>query len=97
MSNLIKNMIMASLGIVSITKKNAEKLAKDLIKEGKLSETQEARFIKDLMTKSKKVSSNFNKKIEILVEKSLKRLNVATRKDLDDIKQKLNVLVRKKD
>ncbi|MFA5015457.1 MAG: phasin family protein [Actinomycetota bacterium] len=96
MADLIKNMILAGLGVASITKEKAEKLAKDLIKGGELSETEEAKFIKELITKSEKFGGDINKKIEKIVEKSLKKLDIPTRKDLDDIKQKLDRLVKQK-
>jgi len=96
MSDLIKNMLLAGLGIISITKEKAEKIAKDLIKSGELSETEEAKFIKDLMTKSEKIGSDIDKKIEEIVEKTLEKLNIPTRKDLDDIKQKLDRLIKQK-
>jgi len=96
MADLIRNLILAGLGITSITKEKAEKLVKDLIKEGKLSETEEAKFIKDIMKKSEKIGDNVDKKIEEMVEKTLKKLNIPTRKDLDDIKQKLDKLVKQK-
>jgi len=95
MSDLIKNTVLAGLGILSLTHEKAEKLAKDLIKKGELSETEEAKFIKDLMERAKEYSVEAEKKIEKTVKKTLKKLNIPSRKDLEEIKDKLDKLSKK--
>ena len=95
MSDLIKSVILAGLGVLSLTHEKAESLAKDLIKRGELSETEEAKFVKELMEKAEKYSGEAEKKIEKTVEKTLKKLNIPTRRDLDEIKQKLDKLNKK--
>ena len=95
MSDLIKNTVLAGLGILSLTHEKAEKLAKDLIKKGELSETEEAKFVKDLMKRAEKYGIETEKKIEKTVEKTLKKLNIPSHKDLDEIKDKLDKLSKK--
>jgi len=80
---------------MSLTHEKAEKLAKDLIKKGELSENEEAKFIKDLMEKAEKYSAEAEKKIEKTVEKTLIKLNIPSRKDLEEIKEKLDKLSNK--
>lgn len=95
MSDLIKNVVLTSLGVLSLTREKAENLAKDLIRKGELSETEEAKFVKDLMKKAEKAGGEIEEKIEKTVGKTLKKLNIPTRKDLDEIKQKLDKLSKK--
>ncbi|PIU29166.1 MAG: hypothetical protein COT09_02260 [Candidatus Hydromicrobium americanum] len=95
MSDLIKSVVLASLGVLSLTREKAEKLAKDLIRKGELSETEEAKFVKDLMKKAEKAGGEIEEKIEKTVGKTLKKLNIPTRKDLDEIKEKLDKLSKK--
>lgn len=95
MSDLIKSTVLAGLGILSLTYKKAEDIAKDLIKIGELSETEEAKFIKDLMERAEKYSVDAEKKIEKTVEKTLKKLNIPSCKDLEEIKEKLDKLSKK--
>ncbi len=96
MTDLIENVILAGLGLLSLTEKKAKDLAKDLIKRGELSETKEAEFVKDIMKKAEKVDGDIEKKIEKIVEKYLEKLNIPTRKDLDNIEQKLDRLIKEK-
>lgn len=95
MSDLIKNVVLTGLGVLSLTREKAENLAKDLIRKGELSETEEAKFVKDLMKKAEKAGGEIEEKIEKTVGKTLKKLNIPTRKDLDEIKQKLDKLSKK--
>ncbi len=94
MSDLTKKIVLASMGLMSITKKRAQQLAKDLIKEGQLAEAEEEEFIKDMVNKSQQISNDINKKIEGNVDKYLKKLNIATQKDLEDINEKLDILIK---
>ena len=95
MSDLIKNTFLAGMGILSLTYEKAGDLAKDLIKRGELSKTEEAKFIKDLMERARKYSVETEKKIEETVEKTLKKLNIPSSRDLEEIKEKLDELSRK--
>lgn len=95
MSDLIKNVVLTGLGVLFLTREKAENLAKDLIRKGELSETEEAKFVKDLMKKAEKAGGEIEEKIEKTVGKTLKKLNIPTRKDLDEIKQKLDKLSKK--
>ena len=96
MSDLTKNVILAGLGLLSLTENKAKDLAKDLIKRGELSEGKEAEFVKDIMEKAEKVDDDIEKKIKIIVEKHLRKLNIPTHRDLNDIKQKLDRLLKEK-
>ena len=95
MSDLIKNAVLGGLGLLSLTHEKAEKLAKDLIKKGELSEIEEAKFVKDLMKRAEKYGSEVEKKIEKTVEKTIKKLDIPSRKDLAEIKEKLDKLSKK--
>ena len=95
MSSLIKNVVLTGLGILSFTQEKAQNLAKDLIKKGELSETEEAKFVKDLMKRAEKYGSEVEKKIEKTVEKTLRKLDIPSRKDLAEIKEKLDKLSKK--
>lgn len=95
MPDLIKNVVLASLGVLSLTREKAENLAKDLIKKGELSETEKAKFVKELMEKAKKHGIEIEGKIEKTVGKTLKKLDIPTRKDLNEIKEKLDKLSKK--
>jgi polyhydroxyalkanoate synthesis regulator phasin len=95
MSDLIKKTILAGLGALSLSREKAEKLAKDLVKRGELAKTEEAKFVKDLIKRAEKNRAEVEKKIEKVVEKSLAKLNIPTRKEFNILKEKVDKLVKK--
>ncbi len=96
MSDLTRKVMLASMGLISLTEKRARKLAKDLIKEGELAETEESEFIETMVEKSQEISRDINKKIEEQVEKYFEKFNLVTAKDLEEINQKLDLLINEK-
>ncbi|MCD6283844.1 phasin family protein [bacterium] len=95
MSDLIKKTILVGLGALVLTREKAEKLAKDLVKRGELAKTEEAKFVKDLMKRAEKSRVEAEKRVEKIVEKTLMKLNIPTRKELDALKAKIDKLSRK--
>ena len=95
MSDLIKKTILAGLGVLSLSREKAEKLAKDLVKRGELAKTEEAKFAKDLMKRAEKSKVEAEKRIEKIVKEILVRLDIPTRKELDALKTKIDKLSKK--
>ena len=95
MSDLIKKTILVGLGALSLTREKAEEITKDLVKRGEVAKTDEAKFVKDLMKRAEKNRGEVEKKIEKIVEKTLIKLNVPTRKELDALKARVDKLSKK--
>ena len=95
MSDLVRKTILAGLGVLALTREKAEKLAKDLVKRGELAKTEEVKFVKDLMKQVEKGRVETEKRIEKIVEKTLIKLNIPTRKELDALKAKIDKLSKK--
>ncbi len=95
MPDLIKKTILAGLGALSLTREKAEEITKDLVKRGEVAKTDEAKFVKDLMKRAEKNRGEVEKKIEKIVEKTLIKLNVPTRKELDALKARVDKLSKK--
>ncbi|HQJ21668.1 MAG TPA: phasin family protein [Bacteroidales bacterium] len=97
MSELIKKTILAGLGAISLTREKAEEIAKDLINRGELAKNEEAKFIKDLLDIAEKNRSKLEEKIEDVVEKTLTRLDIPTRKEINELREEINRLSKKED
>ncbi len=96
MSDLTRKVMLASMGLMSLTEKKAKQLARDLMKEGELAETEESEFIETMVEKSQEISRDINKIIEEKVEKYFEKFNLVTAKDLEEINQKLDLLINEK-
>ena len=95
MSDLIKKTILTGLGIASLTKEKAEKLVKDLVKEGEVSEGEGSKLVKDLLEKVENNKKSMEKKIEKTVCDVLKKLNIPGRKDITGLNSKIEKLEKK--
>ena len=95
MSDLIKKTILTGLGIASLTKEKAERLVKDLIKEGDVSEGEGSKLIKELLKKVEDNKKSMEKKIEKTVCDVLKKLNIPSRKDITGLNGKIEKLEKK--
>ena len=94
MQNLIKKTILAGLGVLSLSHEKAEEIVKDLIKRGEVAETEEAKFVKDLTKQAEKNRVEIETKIKKMVEKTLTKLDIPTRKELNELKEKVNKLTK---
>lgn len=94
-SELLKKSALLGLGIASLTKEKAEKIAKDLEKRGTLSSKDARRFARKLMEESKTQSGKLQKMVQSEVEKTLHMMGVATRKELEQLRRELKKKKRK--
>lgn len=92
MSEIIKNAVLASIGLVSLTREKAEEFAKELIKKGKLSENEKAKFIKDVLEQSEKRKTEIEEKIEKTVETVIAKMNIPSKKEFEELKKKVEEL-----
>ena len=95
MDNLIKKTILTGLGIASLTKEKAEKLVKDLIKEGEVSKGEGSKLVKELLEKVDTNKKAVEKQVENTVKNVLKKLNIPSKKDVVDLDKKIEKLDKK--
>ncbi len=95
MTDLIKKMILAGLGALSLTREKAEEITRDLIKRGELAKTDEAKFVRDLMDLVEKNRAGMEEKIEKAVEKAMAKLDIPSRKEINALKEEISKLAGK--
>jgi polyhydroxyalkanoate synthesis regulator phasin len=92
MSDVIKKILLSSIGLALKAWDEVEDLAEEFIKEGKMSEKEGRQFLKDL----KKRYEETQKKMESRVEKSfkelLKKADVVTGDELKSLKKEIRNL-----
>jgi len=95
MSDLFKKTILAGLGALSLSREKAEEIAKELIARGEVAKSEEAKFVKDLLDVVEKNKTGLEEKMEKAVEKVLTRLDIPTRKELNELKEEISRLTKK--
>ena len=97
MAGFLKKMILTTLGTVSLTKKSAESLVKDLVKQGDLTQNEGKKFVNDLMKGVEKERNIIEKNTEKTIRNILKKTEIPTRKEIVDLKNKIEQLSKKID
>ena len=92
MAGFLKKMILTTLGTVSLTKKSAESLVKDLVKQGDLTQNEGKKFVNDLMKGVEKERNIIEKNTEKTIRNILKKTEIPTRKEIVDLKNKIEQL-----
>lgn len=95
MSDLIKKTILAVLGAVELTREKAEEIAKDLISKGEVAKTDEAKFVRELMDYAEKSKAGLEERIERTVARIMAKLEIPTRKEINDLKEEIRKLNKK--
>ncbi|MCK5452020.1 MAG: hypothetical protein KAI51_01160 [Candidatus Aenigmarchaeota archaeon] len=80
------------IGIAAITKEKAEILVKDLTKKGDLNKEEGKKLVEELMTKSKKSKKELETTINKQVHLVIKKANVASRKEIKVLEDKIKKL-----
>ncbi len=97
MFKLGRKMFLGGLGLASLTKERANEIAQDLIKKGELSQSESKEFVIDIMDKAEKEKDRLIEKIKPEIDKSLEKMNFASKKCVDNLEKKIDELGNKID
>lgn len=70
--SILKNTVLASIGVVQVTKTKAEQIIDDLIKKGELDKSKRKAAVMELLDKAEKTTADIRKKVTAEVEKAQK-------------------------
>ncbi len=97
--SLLKNTILASIGVFQVTKAKAEKIIDDLIKKGELDKSDRKKAVLELLEKAEKSTAKWSDKVskeagkvQKEVSSAVKKLNLARQTDLKKIEAKVDRL-----
>lgn len=99
--SLLKNTVLASIGVIQVTKAKAEKIIDDLIKKGELDKSNRKKAVMELLEKAEKSTADFRSRImkeadkaQKGVSKITKELNWARQTDVKKLETKVNKLAK---
>ena len=92
MFNLLKKMIWLGAGLAVMTAEKIEAVVAELVKKGQLSEKEGKELGAELVARSIKAKKELGEKVEKTMSDTLQKLNIPTRKDLEEIKARLERL-----
>jgi len=92
MIDLVKKSMLAGLGFASITKDKVEEIAKDLMKQGSLSEQEGRKFVEEMMGYAEKTKGDVEKYIDKRIENTLVKLDLARKSDVEELRAEIKNL-----
>jgi polyhydroxyalkanoate synthesis regulator phasin len=95
MIELLKKAIYTGVGFAVLTKEKAEELVKELAQQAQFSEQEGKELLESVVKQSEQARNDFQAKIEDGVLAVVKRLNLATRDEVANLKAKIEELSAK--
>ena len=95
MPGIIKKIGLVGLGLFSISKTKAQEVVSELVKKGEVSKGEGAKLVKDLLEKAEEDKKFLEEKMEKVAKRILKKLDVPTRKEIAELKKKIDKLTKK--
>ncbi|HVO68349.1 MAG TPA: phasin family protein [Syntrophales bacterium] len=92
MLDYIRKMTLAGAGLAIITTEKIQEMMDDLVKKGEMTEKEAREAVNEFVEKSKQARKDLEEKVEKTITGFLNRMNIPTRKELDEIKERLDRL-----
>ena len=92
MIDILRKTILAGVGASVVTVERIESLLDELVERGELSATEAKSAADRLASEGKSEMKDMNKRLSALFDEMLNRAHVATRDDLEALKQRVNAL-----
>ncbi|MBI5187454.1 MAG: phasin family protein [Nitrospirae bacterium] len=86
--DVVRNAMLAGFGV----QEKVKEFIDELVKKGELSESQGAKLVKEWTEKAGKTSDQLSKSISELVTKTLEKMNLPTKDDIEKLDKKVQSL-----
>ena len=86
--DVVRNAILAGFGV----QEKVKEFIDELVKKGELSESQGAKLVKEWTDKADKSSTDINKNLSDLMTKTLEKMNIPTKDELERLNKKVQHL-----
>ena len=87
----MRNALLAGFGV----QEKVKEFVDELVKKGELSESQGAKLVKEWSEKAEKNTDEITKSLQELVEKTLTKMNLPTKGDIEKLDGKINSLAER--
>lgn len=92
MLDFIKKSMLTGIGIAMKTKDELEDWVREIVKKGEMSETEGRNFLDDIKKKSREAQKDLEEKIESKFKELLKKADIATRDEINALKDEIEEL-----
>lgn len=95
MLEISRKLLLAGIGAAVLTKERIEGIVRELIKQGEISKEEGIKLVKEVLQKGEEMQKTLEAKIEVGINKAMERLNIPTRKEIQELREKLEKLIKK--
>ncbi len=92
MLDFIKKAILAGVGAASFTAEKAEKITKEMVAKGKMTEAEGRKFILELQQQAEESKNSFKRQTEEAVNKVVEKMNLVQTDEIQVLKQEVEKL-----
>ncbi len=89
--DVVKKALLAGLG----AQEKVKELVEELAKKGEISKSQGAKIVKAWTEKADKRRENISKNLSELINTTLTKMNLPTKKDIQELNKKIDALTKK--
>lgn len=94
-TEIINKVINLGLGAVLLTKENIEEVIDEMVKKGEIKKDEAKAQVNELLKKVLSSKQEVESKIERIVENMLHKLDIPTRKELQQMQNKLDEIIKR--
>jgi polyhydroxyalkanoate synthesis regulator phasin len=87
--DVVKKAMLLGLGAISLTKEKVEEAVDDLIRRGEVSRKERFKMVDKLLKEAERQEEELTGKISETVQKAITQIGLATKKDLEDVSNRL--------
>ncbi len=95
MQDLLKKAFSLGIGALLVSKDKIEEVVNELVKRGELGQEEGKNLVKELIEKGEASMHEVEGKIEKIVQSITEKLNLPTRKELNELKSEIEQLKEK--
>ncbi len=95
MQDILKKALSLGLGALLVSKDKIEDVVNELVKKGELGQEEGKNLVNELIEKGEASVNEVEVKIEKIVKGIMEKLNLPTRKELDELKSEIEQLKEK--
>ncbi|MBN1231524.1 MAG: hypothetical protein JXA19_06655 [Anaerolineales bacterium] len=95
--SIFERSVLAGIGLLSITQEKAVKFVDELVKEGEIRKEDAKGLIDKLVRQGEEQRTNLGNLFSEEIEKAMKKANLATKKDINELNKKIEALLKDKE
>ncbi|KXK29953.1 MAG: hypothetical protein UZ01_01736 [Candidatus Brocadia sinica] len=95
MTDIIGKVINLGFGALIVTKENIEELIDEMVKKGEIKKDEAKAQVNELLKRVSSSKQEIESKIEKIVENALHKLDIPTRKELQQMQKKLEEIIKR--